>query len=46
MALDQSALLELVEALKAGDGASLMRSALEPMLRALVEAEATAHTGR
>jgi putative transposase len=45
MALDQSALLELVEALKAGDGASLMRSALETMLQALVEAEATAHIG-
>uniref|UniRef100_UPI00301A8A68 IS256 family transposase n=1 Tax=Aquipuribacter sp. SD81 TaxID=3127703 RepID=UPI00301A8A68 len=45
MALDQSALLELVEALKAGDGAQLMRSALESMLQALVEAEATAHIG-
>jgi putative transposase len=45
MALDQSALLELVEALKAGDGAQLMRSALETMLQALIEAEATAHIG-
>jgi putative transposase len=45
MALDQSALLELAEAVRTADGGDLMRKLLEAMLQALVDAEATAHIG-
>jgi hypothetical protein len=45
MALDQSALLELTEALRTSDGGDLMRRLLQTMLQALVDAEATAHIG-
>ena len=45
MTLNQSALLELSEALRAGDGVDLMRTALQSMLQLLVEAEATAVIG-
>jgi putative transposase len=45
MALDQSALLELTEALRTADGGTLMRTLLATMLQALVDAEATAHIG-
>ncbi len=45
MALDQSALLELTEALRSADGGDLMRTLLRTMLQALVDAEATAHIG-
>ena len=36
MTLNQSALLELSEALRAGDGVDLMRTALQSMLQLLV----------
>ena len=45
MALDQSALLALVESMKASDGGALMRQLLAAMLQELVEAEATAVIG-
>jgi len=45
MALDQSALLELVEMLKTGDGAELMRRLLTTILQEMVDAEATAFVG-
>jgi len=45
MALDQSALLELTEALRSADGGDLMRTLLRTMMQALVDAEATAHIG-
>ncbi len=45
MALDQSALLALVESMKAGDGGELMRRLLAAMLQELVDAEATAVIG-
>src|SRR3954451_22085824 len=45
MALDQSALLELSEALRTADGGELMRRLLYTMLQALIDAEATAHIG-
>src|SRR4051812_37836200 len=45
MALDQSALIELVEALTNADDGELMRKMLTSMLQALVDAEATAHIG-
>jgi putative transposase len=45
MALDQSALLELLEMLKAGDDGESMRRLLGTMLQALVDAEATAAIG-
>ncbi len=45
MALDQSALLELVEVMRGADGNELMRRLLGTMLRALGDAEATAHIG-
>ncbi len=45
MALDQSALLVLTEALRTAAGGNLMRTLLATMLQALVEAEATAHIG-
>ena len=43
MALDQSALLELSEALRTADSGELMRMMLLTMLQSLVDAEATAH---
>jgi putative transposase len=45
MALDQSALLELSEALRSADGGELMRRLLLTMLQAVIDAEATAHIG-
>ncbi|MBC7290788.1 MAG: IS256 family transposase [Actinotalea sp.] len=45
MTLDQSALLELSEALRAADGGDVVRMMLGAMLQALVDAEATAHIG-
>jgi len=45
MALDQSALVEIVEALTNADDGQLMRKTLTAMLQALVDAEATAHIG-
>jgi putative transposase len=45
MALDQSALLELSEALRDADGGELMRRLLLTMLQAVIDAEATAHIG-
>ncbi len=45
MALDQSALFELVEMLKTGDGGELMRRLLTTILQELVDAEATAFIG-
>ncbi|SHN52754.1 Transposase (or an inactivated derivative) [Geodermatophilus obscurus] len=45
MALDQSALLELTEALRSADSGELMRRLLHTMLQALIDAEATAHIG-
>ena len=45
MALDQSALLELVETLTGADDGELMRKMLTAMLQALIDAEATAHIG-
>jgi len=45
MALDQSALSELLEALRAGGGIDLVREALTFVLQALIDAEATAAIG-
>ncbi len=45
MALDQSALLELTDALRSADSGELMRTLLATMLQALVEAEATGQIG-
>jgi putative transposase len=45
MALDQSALLELSEAMRSADDGELMRRLLHTILQALVDAEATAHIG-
>ena len=45
MALDQSALIELVETLSSADDGELMRKMLTAMLQALIDAEATAHIG-
>ena len=45
MALDQSALLELLEVMRAADGGELMRRLLATMLQELVDAEATAVIG-
>ena len=45
MALDDSALLEMIEMLTSADGGSLMRQLLGGMLQAVVDAEATAHIG-
>jgi putative transposase len=45
MALDQSALLELLEVLKAADADGVVRRAVEAMLQALIDAEATARIG-
>jgi putative transposase len=45
MALDQSALMELLDALKAADGGDVVRSAVQAVFQALIEAEATAVIG-
>jgi putative transposase len=45
MALSQSALLEVLDALKASDSTEVIRSALQVILQALIEAEATAVIG-
>lgn len=45
MALDQSALLGLVEMLRGTDAGQVMRQILQSGLQALIEAEATAHVG-
>ena len=45
MALDQSALLELLDALKATESTDVVRRSLEAVLQALIEAEATATIG-
>src|SRR3712207_7687765 len=45
MALDQSALLELLEALKAADVDDRIRTATEALYQALIEAELTAVIG-
>ena len=45
MALSQSALLEVLEALKASDSTEVIRRALEVMLQQLIDAEATAFIG-
>jgi putative transposase len=45
MTLNQSALLELVEVFKGGDGADLMRGLLATILQELIDAEASAFIG-
>jgi putative transposase len=45
MALDQSALLELLDALKAADADDVVRRSVEAVFQALIEAEATARIG-
>ena len=45
MTRNQSALLELSEALRAGDAVDLVGTGLKSMLRLLVEAEVTAFNG-
>ncbi len=45
MALDDSALLELIEMLRTADGGEVIRRLLGGMLQAVVDAEATAHIG-
>ncbi len=45
MALNQSALLELTEALRSADGGDLMRRLLHTMLQALIDVEAGVHIG-
>jgi putative transposase len=45
MALDQSALLELLDVMRSADGGDLMRRLLAAMLQLLVDAEATAFIG-
>ncbi len=45
MALDQSALIELLEVMRSADGGDLMRRLLATMLQLLVDAEATAFIG-
>lgn len=45
MALSQSALLEVLEALKASDSTDVVRRALQVMLQQLIDAEATAFIG-
>jgi len=45
MALDDSALLEMIGMLRTADGGELMRRLLGGMLQAVIEAEATAHIG-
>ena len=45
MALDDSALLEMIEMLRTADGGDLMRRLLGGMLQGVVDAEAVAHIG-
>jgi putative transposase len=45
MALSQSALLEVLDALRAGESVDIVRDALQVMLQELIEAEATAVIG-
>jgi putative transposase len=45
MALDQSALLTLLDALRSSENGDLVRSLAERLLQELIEAEATAHIG-
>ena len=45
MALDNSALLELTEALRSADDGQLMRKLLHTNLQALIDAEAAEHIG-
>jgi putative transposase len=45
MALDDSALLEMIEMLRTADGGELMRRLLGGVLQAVVDAEATEHIG-
>jgi putative transposase len=45
MALDQSALLELLEMMRSADEGELMRRLLATIMQELVDAEATAHIG-
>ena len=45
MALDDSALLEMIEMLRTADGGELMRRLLAGMLQAVVDAEAAGHIG-
>lgn len=45
MALSQSALLEVLDALKASDSTDVIRQALQVMLQQLIDAEATAFIG-
>jgi hypothetical protein len=45
MALSESAVSELLDAFRAGDGVDLIRDALTLVLKALIEVEATNHIG-
>ncbi len=45
MALDDSALLEMIEMLRTADGGERMRRLLGGMFQAVVNAEATGHIG-
>ena len=45
MALDESALPELLDALRAGDGVNLIRDAVRLVMQELIELEATEHIG-
>ena len=45
MALSQSALLEVLDALKASDSTDVIRNAVQVMLQQLIDAEATAFIG-
>jgi putative transposase len=45
MALNQSALSELLDALRAGGDLDVLREALTLVLQALIDAEATQHIG-
>src|SRR4051794_37949413 len=45
MALSQSALSELLEALRAGDGVDLIRESVRTVLQELIEAEAAEQVG-
>ena len=45
MALDESALPELLDALRAGDGVNLIRDAVRLVMQELIEPEATDHIG-
>jgi transposase-like protein len=45
MALDQSALLELLDALKSADADDVVRRSVEAVFQALIEAEAPARIG-